>query len=212
MVPEMVAPRLPQVAPVSVEAGHATADLTLSFEVDSLLLTPGFQLGAVLLRAVSNTVCLQLATADRPQQPWLSKISFAIDSVGLTADSALQSLTLKPLTDLTQAVVPSPKMEVNAVQLVAGAGAGPIHVSPSSQTATAVQMSANFVVTGIDFTPQFEVAAVHLALRSPTVKLKLANLLSNVAPKNFPPEFDLQFVELTPEHGFSRVELTPHAR
>ena len=189
-------------------AARAAAQLTLGFEITSLQLTPFFKLGAVQLRPLSNIVSLHLIASQATENPLAAGISFQIVTVELDGESHLKSLLLKPLPNAQQAATPSPKLQVDAVNITQAAEGAPITISSSDQTSTAVQLLANFVIAAMDFTPSFEIGSLRLEPTSNSVLLRLAPS-QRPAALDLPPSFEVANVQLAGDSQISGMRLTP---
>ncbi len=187
---------------------RAAAQLTLGFEITSLQLTPFFKLGAVQLRPLSNIVSLHLIASQATDNPLAAGISFQIVTVDLDGDSHIKSLLLKPLPNAQQAAVPSPKLQVDAVNITSAGEGAPITISSSDQTSTAVQLLANFTIAAMDFTPSFEIGSLRLEPTSNSVLLRLAPS-QRPAALDLPPSFEVASVQLGGDAQISGMRLTP---
>ena len=187
---------------------RAAAQLTLGFEITSLQLTPFFKLGAVQIRPLSNIVSLHLIASQATDNPLAAGISFQIVTVDLDDTAHIRSLLLKPLPNAQQAAVPSPKLQVDAVQITQASEGAPITISSSDQTSTAVQLLANFTIAAMDFTPSFEIGSLRLEPTSNSVLLRLAPS-QRPAALDLPPSFEVANVQLGGDAQIAGMRLTP---
>ena len=187
---------------------RAAAQLTLGFEITSLQLTPFFKLGAVQIRPLSNIVSLHLVAAQATDNPLAAGISFQIVTVELDGDAHLKSLLLKPLPNAQQTATPSPKLQVDAVNITQAGEGAPITISSSDQTSTAVQLIANFAIAAMDFTPSFEIGSLRLEPTSNSVLLRLAPS-QRPAALDLPPSFEVANVQMGGDAQITGMRLTP---
>jgi hypothetical protein len=191
-------------------ANRASAQLTLSFEITSLQLTPFFKLGGVQIRPLSNVVSLHLISAQASDSPMAAGISFEIDKVELDDQSNLRSLLLKPLGQAQAASTPQSKLQVDAVQITQG-GEGAIQVTSSQSASTAVQLISLLTIASMEFTPSFEIGSLRLEPNSKSVQLRLAPS-QRAGALDLPPSFEISSIQLGNEAQFSLLSLTPSAK
>ena len=189
-------------------AAKASAQLTLGFEITSLQLTPFFKLGSVQLRPLSDVVSLHLVASEQADGPMAAGISFKIERVEVGENAQVRSLLLRPLGVAQPATIPQPKLQIDAIQL-SQATEGPIQITPSQGTSTAVQFLATFTIASMEFTPAFEIGSLRLEPTSNVVMLRLAP--SQRTGVELPPTFEMSNVQIGSEAQLTAVTLTPVA-
>ena len=199
---------LPAAPPPPASSGRALAELTFSFGVTSLQLTPFFRLGSLELQALSEVVSLSFVAAGNAETPLAAGISFEIDRVELDG-ARIRSLLLRPLGEVRPPVAPLPDLRVDGVAL-AGSGDAPITVTTSGGGAAVVQLLGSFAVTGVDFSPGFEVESLRLEPASHAARLRVVPS-ARPAALDLPPSFDFAEVSLGEGARLDRVRLVPIA-
>ena len=204
--PGTAAPAAREHAP-SILSGQAHAQLTFRFGIASVQLTPFFRLDSLELTSLSNVVSLDLVAARGAESSLAAAVSFQIDRVELDGPR-IRSLLLKPLDETRPATASLSSLRVNEVR-VTNEGGAPITVTSADQEGATVQLLGTFAVTGIDFTPTFEVGLLQLEPVSNTVRLRGAPSGRPAGQLDLPPSFDLAEVRLGGDAQFGTVRLVP---
>ena len=151
---------------------HTAVQLTFSLEIASMQLTPTFKMSGLQLKPTSKVVSMRLAPSQDPQPPMNLQVTFEVAKIEL-AGGTIGTVRLAPSAREKPAVLSSPSFAISGLELVPGAGAGPVQLTPSHQEQASVHLTAHFQIAAIEFTPLFEIAAIVLNSTSRNVFMQL---------------------------------------
>jgi hypothetical protein len=178
IMPEQAEPtEVPAVdTPRPVPAAHTPVQLTFSFEIISVQLTPTFKVRGLHVRPASKIVTMRLAQSQHPQHEMHPQVAFEIVEIQ-SADSGLGTVRLiKSQHQRQQPVaIASPSFEVTALQpVLSSEGPSVVQLAPSEQGQARVQVTADFQMAKVEFSSRFEITAVVLNSTSKHVSVHLA--------------------------------------
>ncbi|MGI8889487.1 MAG: tetratricopeptide repeat protein [Chthoniobacterales bacterium] len=187
----------PSASTVSVQqpAGgmHTAVQLTFSLEIASMQLTPTFKMSGLQLKPMSKVVSMRIAPSQDPQPPMNLQVTFEVAKIELS-NGSIGTVRLMPSAQQKPAVITSPSFAISGLELVAGAGAGPVQLTPSHQEQASVQLTAEFQIAAIEFTPAFEIATIVLNSTSRKVSMQLPG--AGPSSIDNAPIFDIENVQI----------------
>jgi hypothetical protein len=177
IMPEQAEPNeVPAVdTPRPVPAAHTPVQLTFSFEIISVQLTPTLKVRALHVRPASKIVTMRLAPSQHPQPEMHPQVAFEIVEIQ-SADSGLGTVRLikSPHQRQQPVAIASPSFEVAALQPVSSSdGPAVVQLAPSEQGQAHVQVTADFQMAKVEFSSRFEITAVVLNSTSRHVSVHL---------------------------------------
>ena len=185
--------------------------LTFSFEIVSVQLTPTFKVRTLQLRPASKSVTMRLASSQRSQPELHPQVTFEIAKIQ-PADSGLGTVRLIKSTRQRQQLaqqpvdVALPSFEVTGLQPISSSdGVSGIQLAPSEQRKAHVQVTADFQMAKVEFSPSFEITGVVLNPTSRQVSVQLA--AADPGAIEEAPVFDVANVRLTDAGDSETLEL-----
>ncbi|CAN5600107.1 hypothetical protein BH20VER3_BH20VER3_18220 [soil metagenome] len=151
---------------------HTAVQLTFSLEIASMQLTPTFKMSGLQLKPMSKVVSMRIAPSQDPQPPMNLQVTFEVAKIDLS-NGSFGTIRLMPSAQQKPAVITSPSFAISGLELVAGSGAGPVQLTPSHQEQASVQLTAEFQIAAIEFTPAFEISTIVLNSTSRKVSMQL---------------------------------------
>ena len=168
-------------SPRPVSAAHTPVQLTFSFEIVSVQLTPIFKVRTLQVRPASKSVTMRLASSQHSQPPLHPQVAFEIANIQ-PADSGLGTVRLIKSTRQRQQLaqqpvdIALPSFEVTGLQPISSSdGVAGFQLAPSEQGKAYVQVTADFQMAKVEFSPSFEIAGVVLNPTSRQVSVRLAS-------------------------------------
>ena len=183
---------------------HAAVQLTFSLEIASMQLTPTFKMSGLTLKPTSKVVSMRLAPSQDSQPRMKLPVTFEVVAIEL-AGKTMGTARLAPSAQPNPTVFSSPTFTISGLELVAGSA--PVQLTPSHQERASVQLTAEFQIAAIEFTPAFEIASIVLNSPSRKVSMRLPGLEPN-APENSA-LFEIENVQLGPGNELGLVRVTP---
>jgi len=172
---------------------HTAVQLTFSLEIASMQLTPTFKMSGLQLKPTSKVVSMRLAPSQDPQPPMNLQVTFEVARIDLSGGT-IGTVRLSPSGREKPAVLSSPSFAISGLELVAGAGAAPVQLTPSHQEQASVHLTAHFQIAAIEFTPLFEISAIVLNSTSRDVFMQLPG--SGPTSIDSAPVFKMENVQL----------------
>ena len=151
---------------------HTAVQLTFALEIASMQLTPTFKMSGLQLKPMSKVVSMRLAPSQDPQPPMNLQVTFEVAKIDLN-NGAIGTIRLTPSGEQKPALITSPSFAISGLELMAGSGAAPVQLTPSHQEQASVQLTAEFQIAAIEFTPLFEIATIVLNATSKKVSMQL---------------------------------------
>ena len=100
---------------------------------------------------------MRLAPSQDPQPPMNLQVTFEVAKIELS-NGGIGAIRLAPSAQEKPAMLTSPSFAISELALVSGQGVAPVQLTPSHQEQASVQLTAEFQISSIEFTPQFEIA------------------------------------------------------
>jgi predicted Zn-dependent protease len=172
---------------------HTAVQLTFSLEIASMQLTPTFKMSGLQLKPTSKVVSMRLAPSQDPQPPMNLQVTFEVAQIDLSGGT-IGTVRLSPSGREKPAVLSSPSFAISGLELVSGAGAAPVQLTPLHQEQASVHLTAHFQIAAIEFTPMFEIAAIVLNATSRDVFMQLPG--SGPTSIDSAPVFKMENVQL----------------
>jgi len=172
---------------------HTAVQLTFSLEIASMQLTPTFKMSGLQLKPTSKVVSMRLAPSQDPQPPMNLQVTFEVAQIDLSGGT-IGTVRLSPSGREKPAVLSSPSFAISGLELVSGAGAAPVQLTPLHQEQASVHLTAHFQIAAIEFTPMFEIAAIVLNSTSRDVFMQLPG--SGPTSIDSAPVFKMENVQL----------------
>ena len=172
---------------------HTAVQLTFSLEIASMQLTPTFKMSGLQLKPTSKVVSMRLAPSQDPQPPMNLQVTFEVAKIDLSGGT-IGTVRLAPSVREKPAVLSSPSFAISGLELVSGAGAAPVQVTPSHQEQASVHLTAHFQIAAIEFTPLFEISSIVLNSTSRDVFMQLPG--SGPTSVDTSPVFKIENVQL----------------
>ncbi len=154
------------------EAGHGAVQLTFSLEIASMQLTPTLKMSRLHLKPLSRVVSVRLGSVQDPEAPMNHKATFEIAKIDLL-NGTIGSVRLVPSALQSPAAAVHPSLAISSLEFVPGQGAAPVQLTPSHQEQASVQLTAEFRIGAVEFTPLFKIAAIVLNASSQKVSMRL---------------------------------------
>lgn len=168
-------------------------------------LTPGFKMGALQLRPTSKVVTMRLAPAQQQKENGMNLANFEIAKVQ-PAPGSLGQIRLAPSQQQKPATLNSPSFNISGLQVVSGFEAAPLQLTPAQQGQASVHLTAAFLITSVEFSPTFDVAAMILNSSSKTVSVQLPAAAGGAGDG---PLFEITNVQLTANGEIGMLQLNP---
>ncbi len=185
---------------------HTSVQLTFSLEIASMQLTPTFKMSGLQLKPTSKVVTMRLAPSQDPQPPMNLQVTFEVAKIELS-NGTIGTIRLAPSVQQRPAVLTSPSFAISELALVAGQGAAPVQLTPSHQEQASVQLTAEFQIAAIEFTPLFEIATIALNASSKKVSMQLPG--AGPSSIDNAPVFEIENVQLGPGNELGLIQVTP---
>jgi tetratricopeptide (TPR) repeat protein len=185
---------------------HTSVQITFSLEIASMQLTPTFKMSGLQLKPTSKIVSMRLAPSQDPQPPMNLQVTFEVAKIELS-NGAIGTIRLAPSAQQKPAVLTSPSFAISELALVSGQGAAPVQLTPSHQEQASVQLTAEFQIAAIEFTPLFEIASIALNASSKKVSMQLPG--AGPSSIDNAPVFEIENVQLGPGNELGLIQVAP---
>ena len=185
---------------------HTSVQITFSLEIASMQLTPTFKMSGLQLKPTSNIVSMRLAPSQDPQPPMNLQVTFEVAKIELS-NGAIGAIRLAPSAQQKPALLTSPSFAISELSLVSGQGGAPVQLTPSHQEQASVQLTAEFQIAAIEFTPLFEIASIALNASSNKVSMQLPG--AGPSSIDNAPVFEIENVQLGPGSELGLIQVTP---
>jgi hypothetical protein len=152
--PSAATPETPATGPTG-----RSVQVTFSFEITGVQLTPTFEMGALTLRPASKLVTMRLALHPQSQSTKDLQVSFEtakIQPVGSTLGTLrmLPSQKQRPVANGSHSFAPA------GLQVVPDFKAAPVQLTPSNPAQATVFVTVPCEISMVEFSPLFEIASV----------------------------------------------------
>jgi hypothetical protein len=154
--PSAIMTKTPRTGPAGT-----SVDVTFSFEITAVQLTPTFEMGVLTVRPASRLVMMRLALHLDPQPTKNLQVSFEaakIQPVGGT----LGTLRMLPLKQQRPVANGSHSSAPAGLQVVPNFEAAPVQLTPSQPAQATVFVTVPCEISIVEFSPLFEIASVIL--------------------------------------------------
>jgi hypothetical protein len=178
---------------------EASVQLTFSFEITAVRLTPTFKMGVLQVRPISEIVTMRLAPSQQPQP----EVSFEIEKIQPVGET-LGTIRMTP-SQRQRPIMGSPSFMVAGLQLVPNVEDTPIQLTPSQQGHAAVFVTVPCQITTIEFSPLFEIASVVLNSSSKQVLVELPG--AGPCPADGPLVFEIGDLQLSEGGDAGMIQL-----
>ena len=165
-----IAPAPGNRVPYPARVTQTAVELSFSFGIASMQLTPTFRIGALQLRPISNVVTMRLPPSPGPlsavnlQAFWeIAEFQPILGGFGM--------VRLAPSQRRRSIIGPPLSFAVAGLKLVSNFEAAPVQVTPSQQAYVVV--SGGFEIAGVDFSPSFELTSIVLNSSAKEVAVQL---------------------------------------
>ena len=181
---------------------HAAVQLTFSLEIASMQLAPTLKMSDLALQPTSKVVSMRFAPSQDPQPPMKLPVTFEVVAIEL-AGNTIGTVRLSPSSQPKPTVFSLPSFSISGLELVAGSA--PVQLIPSHQERASVQLTAEFQIAAIEFTPVFEMASIVLNSTSRNVSMRLPGSEPNAIKNSALFEIENVQLGLGNELGLVRV-------
>src|SRR6266536_2188784 len=171
---------------------QTSVQLTFSFEIAAMQLTPSFKMGSVNVRPISKVVTMRLAGSQQPQPAMNFQVSFEIAKIQ-PLGSTLGTIRMVP-SQQRAPVSGSSSVAVGGLQLVSNSESAPVQLTPSQPRQATVFVTVPCQITTIEFAPSLEIASVILHSNSKQVRLQLPG--AGPGPREGAPTFEITNLQL----------------
>ncbi|MBA3961949.1 MAG: response regulator [Chthoniobacterales bacterium] len=134
--------------------------VTFSLEVLSMTLTPDFRLDSLHLKPAATAVGVRVA--ENGKVGMLVEAGFELGPAQLGPDGKIATLLLVPTLQPPQIFIGGSSLVVGAVRANSSAEKRTIEISATQAEPMRVQLTANFTLARLEFSPTFEITAVVL--------------------------------------------------
>jgi len=191
------APPVARPQPPSPATMQTSVQLTFSFEIAAMQLTPSFKMGVLKVRPISKLVTMRLPSPQRAQSPLNLQVAFEIVKLQPVA-GAIGTIRVVPSQQQRPTLTGTPSIAVAGLQIVPNSETAPVQLTPSPQGRASVFVTVPFQISSLEFSPSLEIASVILNSSSKQVIVQLPGAGPN--PAEGAPMFEIANLELN-EHG-----------
>jgi hypothetical protein len=170
-----IAPTPRNRVPYPAKVTQTPVELTFSFAIASMQVTPTFQIGALQLRPISNIVTMRLAPSQPPQSAVNLRMTLEIAKFQPTV-GGFGIVRLAPSQRQRPSIVHPLSFAVARLQLVSNFEAAPFQLTPSQQAS--VLVTGYFEIASVEFSPYFELASIALNSSAKEVAVQLPGAYS----------------------------------
>ena len=175
-------------------AGTQTSvQITFSFEIAAMQLTPSFKMGVLKVRPLSKLVTMRLPSPQRAQSALNLQVAFEVLRIQPVA-GALGTIRVVPSQQQRPTMTGMPSFAVAGLQLVPNSETAPVQLTPSPQGRAAVFITVPFQISTLEFSPSLEIASVILNSNSKQVIVQLPG--AGPGPAEGAPMFEIANLEL----------------
>lgn len=187
-------------------AMHTAVELTFFLEIASMQLTPTFAMSGLQLKPTSKVVTMRLASPQQSQPPTNLQATFEVAGIQLF-DGTIGTIRLAPSAQKKPPALSSPSLAISGLELRASAGSAPVQLTPSHQEQASVQLTAEFQIAAIEFSPLFEITAIVLNGTSKKVSMQLPGSGPNSIDSA--PIFEIENVQLGGNSELGTIQVNP---
>jgi Flp pilus assembly protein TadD len=193
----------PATKPQPAATMQTSVQLTFSFEIAVMQLTPSFKMGGLKVRPISKLVTMRLPSSQQPQPAMNLQVSFEIAKIQ-PIGGALGTIRMLP-SQQRPPVTGSSSVAVGGLQLVPNSEAAPVQLTASQPGQATVFVTVPCQITTIEFSPSLEIASVVLNSSSKHVRVQLPGAGPN--PGEGAPTFEIANVQLGDNGDVAMMQL-----
>ncbi|MEO8439271.1 MAG: hypothetical protein ABI540_03515, partial [Spartobacteria bacterium] len=182
-----------------------TVQISFALEVTGMQLTPEFKMSRLQLKPTSNFVSMCFESLENGQPLMKLPLTFEVAKIDLSGQS-IGTLRLTPSAHQEPAItITPPSFSISGPEVIADSATAPMQLTASSQEHPPVQLTAEFRIEEIGFSPIFEIANIIL---SPTSNMVSMQLLGS-GPASIDPgsTFEIENVGLATGEGVGLIEV-----
>ncbi|HJY54017.1 MAG TPA: hypothetical protein VKD89_08340 [Candidatus Udaeobacter sp.] len=165
--PFAATPETPATAPTG-----SSVEVTFSFEITGVQLTPSFEMGALTVRPASRLVTMRLALPFQSQSAKDLQVSFEAANI-LPVGGTLGTLRMLPSQKQRPVANGSHSFTPAGLQVVPNFKAAPVQFTPSNPAQATIFVVVPCEMSMVEFSPLFEIASVIFKSSSKRVFVQL---------------------------------------
>ena len=205
IAPTTKAPTPPVAKPQSPPAAMQTSvQITFSFEIAAMQLTPSFKMGVLKVRPISKLVTMRLPSPQRAQSALNLQVAFEVVKVQPVA-GAVGTIRVIPSQQQRPTMAGMPSFAVAGLQVVSNSETAPVQLTPSQQGRASVFVTVPFQISTLEFSPSLEIASVILNSNSKQVVVQLPG--AGPGPAEGAPMFEIANLELNEGGEIAMMQL-----
>src|SRR5207245_4918547 len=194
IAPITKAPAPPVAKPQPPPAAMQTSvQLTFSFEIAAMQLTPSFKMGVLKVRPISQLVTMRLPSPQRAQSALNLQVAFEVAKIQPVA-GALGTVRVVPSQQQRPPMGGMPSFAVAGLQVVPNSETAPVQLTPAPQGRPSVFITVPFQISTLEFSPTLEIGSVTLSSNSKQVVVQLPGVAP--CPTEGAPMFEIANLEL----------------
>jgi tetratricopeptide (TPR) repeat protein len=183
---------------------QTSVQLTFSFEIVAMQLTPSFKMGVLKVRPISKLVTMRLPSPQRAQAALNLQVAFEIVKIQPVA-GAIGTIRVVPSQQQRPTLTGMPSIAVAGLQLVPNSETAPVQLTPSPQGRASVSITIPCQISTLEFSPSLEIASVILNSNSKQVIVQLPG--AGPGPAEGAPMFEIANLELNESGDIAMVQL-----
>jgi len=205
IAPTTKAPAPPVAKPQPPPAAMQTSvQITFSFEIAAMQLTPSFKMGVLKVRPISKLVTMRLPSPQRAQSALNLQVAFEVVKIQPVA-GALGTVRVVPSQQQRPTMAGMPSFAVAGLQVVSNSETAPVQLTPSQQGRASVFITVPFQISTLEFSPSLEIASVILNSNSKQVVVQLPG--AGPGPAEGAPMFEIANLELNESGEIGMMQL-----
>jgi len=178
-----------------------SVQVTFSFEIAAMQLTPTFKMGVLQVRLISKIVTMRLAPSQQPQSAMNLHASFEIAKIQ-PVGKTFGTIRVTP-SQKERPILRSPS--VAGLQLVPNMEATRVQLTPSQQGQTAVFVTVPCQISRIEFSRLLKIASLVLDSSSKQVLVQLAG--AGPTPADGQRAFEITDLQLSERGDAGMIQL-----
>jgi tetratricopeptide (TPR) repeat protein len=191
--PPVAKPQPQPQAPVPAGGMQTSVQLTFSFEIVAMQLTPSFKMGVLKVRPVSKLVTMRLPSPQRAPSAMNLQVGFEVVKIQPVA-GALGTVRVVPSQQQRPPMGGMPSFAVAGLQIVPNSETAPVQLTPSPHAHASVFITVPFQISTLEFSPTLEIGSVTLSSNSKQVVVQLPGI--GPSPAEGAPMFEIANLDL----------------
>src|SRR5882724_2016725 len=191
----------PQPPPAAMQT---SVQITFSFEIAAMQLTPSFKMGVLKVRPISKLVTMRLPSPQRAQSALNLQVAFEVVKIQPVAGS-LGTIRVVPSQQQRPTMGGMPSFAVAGLQVVSNSETAPVQLTPSQQGRASVFITVPCQISTLEFSPSLEIASVILNSNSKQVVVQLPG--AGPGPAEGAPMFEIANLELNESGEIGMMQL-----